>query len=111
MQKKENDELFLEAGEKSFSFEFVLPDNLPTSFEHEYGRIRYSLNATIDIPWAIDKHVTKAFTVVNRLELDKFVNLNKRVEVNDSKTLCCGPWKSKPISAAFSVNKSKQNKK
>lgn len=106
MEKKENIELFLEQGEKSLPFELVLPDNLPTSFEHEYGRIRYTLNATIDIPWGIDKHVTKTFSVINHLDLNNFPTLNQAFEIKDSKTVCCGPWKSQPINAEFSVKKS-----
>lgn len=79
--------------------------NLATSFEHEFGQIRYSINGTIDIPWAIDKHAMKTFLVINYFDLNKTPYLNHRVEVNDSKTLCCGPCKSAPITSELNVIK------
>lgn len=41
----------MEVGDYSYPFSVVLPPNLPTSFEHNIGRIRYSIRGTIDIPW------------------------------------------------------------
>jgi hypothetical protein len=45
------DELYLEPGDMTFPFNIVLPPNIPTSYEHQYGKVRYSIQATIDIPW------------------------------------------------------------
>ena len=44
-------DLYLEEGEKSFPFEVLLSPNLPTSFEHSFGYVRYSIQSSIDIPW------------------------------------------------------------
>jgi hypothetical protein len=46
-----NQELYLESGKISFPFSIVLPSQLPTSYEHLYGKVRYSIQATIDMPW------------------------------------------------------------
>ena len=50
-EKTSNDDLSLPVGDHSYPFSISLPSNLPTSFEHPIGYIRYSLNASIDIPW------------------------------------------------------------
>ena len=46
-----NEDLYLEAGNHSMPFNVPLPAILPTSFEHECGRVRYSIKVSIDIPW------------------------------------------------------------
>lgn len=101
-----NNDLYLEPGDYSFPFNLVLPPNLPTSFEHHYGRIRYMLNGTIDIPWAIDKHATKVFSVLNHTNLNLLPNLRNSSIVTDFKTLCCGPCKSAPITGELACPKS-----
>lgn len=45
--KHDNKELFLEPGDYNFRFNLTLLSSLPTSFEHQYGRVRYSINATM----------------------------------------------------------------
>jgi hypothetical protein len=52
MNKPANDgDLYLEAGVHNLPFNVILSPLLPTSFEHQFGKIRYSVRATIDIPW------------------------------------------------------------
>lgn len=51
LAKKLDGDLYLEAGNVSYPFQYLLPYNLPTSFEHDVGRVRYEIDATIDIPW------------------------------------------------------------
>lgn len=109
MEKPEerSSDMYLEAQEYSFPFSFILPTNLPTSFEHNHGRIRYTITGTIDIPWSTNKNSSRVFTVLNNLDLNEMPSLRHPVEVNDSKTLCCGPCRSGPIFAEFSLKKSK----
>ena len=45
-----SEQLFLEAGDYSYDFEFKLPHNIPGSFEHNLARIRYTITGTIEIP-------------------------------------------------------------
>lgn len=48
---KENNDSFLKPDNYSYDFFIQIPNNAPTSFEHELGQIRYNLIAKIDIPW------------------------------------------------------------
>lgn len=45
--KNDTEELYLEPGNYTYRFGFNLPSSLPTSFEHQFGRVRYSISATI----------------------------------------------------------------
>lgn len=98
----------IEPGKYTFPFNFTLPPNLPTSFEHEIGRIRYSLNGTIEIPWSPQKHTNMVFTILNELDLNIFPNdLRRPQEKTGYKTFCCGPCKSSPVTGEITLNKSK----
>ena len=105
LAKQSDSDLYLEAGDYSYPFDIVLPPNLPTSFEHTVGQVRYSLYGTIDIPWAFDKHTTRSFTVVSHLDLNSNPSLRQGYGVSDQKVLCCGPCKSEPIIANFNILK------
>jgi len=60
----------LQAGRHEFLFNFLLPTNVPSSFEGKVGHVRYIATAKIDKPWKFD-HVTKAaFTVLRSLDLN-----------------------------------------
>lgn len=45
-------------------FSYTLPKSLPTSFEGEYGFIRFTCRAIAEIPWSSDIISYSAFTVV-----------------------------------------------
>ncbi len=98
-------DLFLEAGPCTFPFSIILPPNLPTSFEHMYGIIRYSIKGNIDIPWALDKHTERSFTVISHYDLNANPALRQPYGASETKILCCGPCKSDPIIATFQVMK------
>lgn len=51
LSKSSSSDLFLEVGNVSYPFEFILPNNLPTSFEYSHATTRYTLTGNIDIPW------------------------------------------------------------
>jgi hypothetical protein len=68
----------LPAGEHSFPFSMMLPNHLPSSFEGEYGYVRYTVKATLDRPWKFDHEVKAAFTVLSHLDL----NLDPRNRVS-----------------------------
>ena len=60
----------LPAGEHSFPFSMMLPNHLPSSFEGQYGYVRYTVEATLD-PLLKDDHEVKAdFTVLLHLDLN-----------------------------------------
>ena len=107
LQKQDNtNDLYLEEFEYSFHFRFTLPPNSPTSYEHAFANIRYWLKATIDIPWSINKHALRIFTVINPLDLNLLPNLRQSYAVSDAKILCCLYCKSEPIMIGFNTSKS-----
>ena len=64
------DSVRLEAGTHNYPFTFTLPINAPSSFEGEYGYVRYTAEAKMDRPWKFD-HVTRsAFTVISLVDLN-----------------------------------------
>lgn len=58
------------AGFHRYSFNFSLPYNIPCSFEHANGHIRYTMKAVIDRPWRFDHESKIAFTVVSSYDLN-----------------------------------------
>ena len=61
----------LTAGKHVFPFLFLLPVELPGSFEGMYKcYMRYWLKGTIDIPWNIDYKVYLTFNVGSMLDLN-----------------------------------------
>jgi hypothetical protein len=98
-------DLYLEAGEYNYPFQVVLPPNLPSSFEHYFGKIRYTVKGTIDIPWAIDKHTEKSFTVLSGINLNNLgPSIRQPVEKQDSKSILFSF--GGPIIANFRLEKS-----
>ena len=95
----------LPPGNYEWPFSFQLPSTLPTSYEGDYGNIRYWLEARMDRPWKFD-HVTKcAFTVLERVDLNlsqEDLNAPRRGEAQ--KTLCCLWCKSGPLTLAVSTD-------
>lgn len=58
------------AGEYSYTFHVILPDNLPTSFDGKYGQIHYEIITTIDRPGRYPKVFKLPFTVIQPLDLN-----------------------------------------
>ena len=103
--KKPGNDLYIEVGEYSYPFQLELPSDLPTSFEHEYGQIHYSINATIDIPCAFDKHSVKSFSVINVSDLNLLGSqIAQPSGLSSSRVFCCWCCVSEPVSANFESN-------
>jgi hypothetical protein len=60
----------LPAGEHSFPFSMILPDQLPSSFEGQYGYVRYTVEATLYQRLKDDLEVNATFTVLLLLDLN-----------------------------------------
>ena len=60
----------LAAGEHSFPFSMILPNDLPSSFEGQYGYVRYTVEGTLDPLLKDDHEVKAAFTVLLLLDLN-----------------------------------------
>ncbi|ESO88266.1 hypothetical protein LOTGIDRAFT_165704 [Lottia gigantea] len=100
-----NDSAMLPAGINTYPFQFQLPGNLPSSFEGQYGYVRYWLKSTIDQPWKFDHTTKTAFTVICLLDLNREPTASEPRQGHDEKTLCCWCCKSGPISAVFRIDR------
>lgn len=62
--------LDIPAGHHRYPFKFQLPYNIPSSFEHHYGYVRYTVKGVIDRPWRFDHECKAAFTIISILDLN-----------------------------------------
>jgi len=65
-----SDTTHMPAGSHQLPFSFLLPPNLPSSFESGIGHVRYQLKCKIDKPWKFDHKTKKMFTVISMLDLN-----------------------------------------
>lgn len=103
--RRPNFDLYLEAGDYSYPFQFLIPVSIPTSFEHPFGRIRYSLIGTIQIPWEFDKHTTRSFTVISPLDLNLNAALREPNTITTTKRFGYKGCRRSTITATLSVYK------
>lgn len=71
------EQIEIPSGRQVYNFTCTLPPVLPSSFEGEFGYVRYTVKVTLDCPWAFDQETKMAFTVINALDL----NLNPSYKV------------------------------
>lgn len=67
---KNGNEIELPAGEHNYPFTFVVPPHVPSSFEGEFGHVRYTIKAVLDRPWKFDQETKMVFTVISPLDLN-----------------------------------------
>ncbi|CAI5444142.1 unnamed protein product [Caenorhabditis angaria] len=82
----------LPAGIHEVPFSYTLPKSLPSSFEGEFGHIRYTCKAICERPWDFDIVTRKAFTVIGIEDINSDAKLNEPTtfcESNQSVTFCC----------------------
>ncbi|RWS03416.1 arrestin domain-containing protein 3-like protein [Dinothrombium tinctorium] len=87
---EEEEEAWLKDGMNHFKFSFCLPNNLPTSFSHFNGYIRYSVKATI-IKTVFNEQVERFFTVhcpLDPSDCKPIAPLSKYVEAENFHSLC-----------------------
>ncbi|XP_014615981.1 PREDICTED: arrestin domain-containing protein 3-like [Polistes canadensis] len=85
----EEDRVELPEGESIYYFSFQLPTNIPCSFEHKVGYIRYTAKAIVDIPWNFDWWTKSAFTVVTGLDLNPLSHQCLGIDDESSKDFYC----------------------
>lgn len=72
-------EIELKAGDYHYTFQSDLPADLPSSFEGEYGHIRYRTCVVLDIPMWPDKEFEDPFSVIKTFNLNENPSLTLRV--------------------------------
>ncbi|XP_025077865.1 uncharacterized protein LOC112554340 [Pomacea canaliculata] len=100
-----SDTFKLAAGRTTYPFCFVLPPNLPSSFEGAHGYVRYSVKGIIDKPWRFDHTTKRPFTIISVFDLNADANAVMPVESVNQKTLCCLCCASGPITASFHLER------
>ncbi|XP_011169897.1 arrestin domain-containing protein 17 [Solenopsis invicta] len=96
-------EIEIQSGEHKFPFTCTLPANLPSSFESDFGHIRYTVKATMDRPWKFDQDVKSPFTVIAPLDLNQEPRATELVQQEMSKTFCCLCCGTPPLTVNFSL--------
>ncbi|KAK2581691.1 hypothetical protein KPH14_002178 [Odynerus spinipes] len=96
-------ELEIQPGEHKFPFTCSLPANLPSSFESDYGHVRYTVKATLDRPWKFDQDVKAAFTVVSPFDLNQEPRTSEPIREEASKTFCCLCCATAPLTVTYSL--------
>lgn len=93
----------LPPGTHTYPFTCALPATLPSSFEGEFGHVRYTIKVTLDRPWKFDQDMKMAFTVIAPVDL----NLNPRVKepfkLELEKAFCCFCCRSGPMAVITSI--------
>ncbi|GJQ68172.1 hypothetical protein Trydic_g10736 [Trypoxylus dichotomus] len=103
---KDNEATELPAGNHIFPFTCVLPPTLPSSFEGQYGHIRYTVKVVLDRPWKFDQETKAAFTVLSPFDLNTNTSLKEPVKITLEKYFCCCWCKSGPLTCVVSIPKS-----
>jgi len=95
----------LQAGTHLFPFTFILPTNLPSSFETKTGHVRYFVKADIVRDWMWNHKVKQHITVNGILDLNLYPSAKQAGHSRDYKNLCCLCCKSGPIAAVITTNR------
>uniref|UniRef100_A0A182NNJ6 Arrestin_C domain-containing protein n=1 Tax=Anopheles dirus TaxID=7168 RepID=A0A182NNJ6_9DIPT len=98
VRSETDDPIVMAPGRQVYKFALQLPNTLPTSFEGDYGYIRYTARVIFERPWKFNLSYKIAFTVVNQLNLNTVAPpLNVPVAQEHIKRFFCGPCRSEPL--------------
>ncbi|KAI4494681.1 hypothetical protein M0804_000882 [Polistes exclamans] len=99
----EIDRIELPEGESTYYFSFQIPINIPCSFEHSTGYIRYTAKAIVDIPWKFNWWTKSAFTVVTPYDLNTFSDQCMGIDDEISKDFSCCCFKKGSLNVRIKV--------
>lgn len=94
---KSGNEIELPPGTHKYPFTCALPPTLPSSFEGEFGHVRYTIKVTLDRPWKFDQETKMAFTVVSHMDLNVNPEYRAPMQLHIEKNFCCCWCKSGPL--------------
>lgn len=58
-------------GKYEYNYQILLPSELPSSFNGQYGTVRYEVICTIDRPWKFDNVFKHPFTTIRPLDFNQ----------------------------------------
>ncbi|XP_071544112.1 arrestin domain-containing protein 3-like [Panulirus ornatus] len=96
----------IHSGRHRFPFQFVLPHNIPSSFEATHGKVRYQVKAVADIPWGLDITTKALFSVNHLYDLNLDNTAKYPVRSQKEKTVCCCCCAEGPISLSITAARS-----
>lgn len=83
-----------EPGSYTYKFEAEIPETAPTSFDGEFGQIRYEVDLVIDRAWRYNNVFKQPFTVIHPLDLNEDNAYRKLLRKMDAKNkwggMCLG---------------------
>ncbi|KAF7405734.1 hypothetical protein HZH68_005103 [Vespula germanica] len=88
-RSSEDEKIELPEGQSEYYFSFQLPMNIPCSFEHKMGYIRYTAKAIVDIPWRLNWWTKSAFTVITPFDLNAVSYQCVGIDEETSKDFSC----------------------
>lgn len=97
------DKIVLSEGEHCYPFTTTLPPKLPSSFEGEFGHIRYTVKVVIDRPWKFDHEIKSAFTVISPVDLNTHETAKNPIKQEVEKRFCCFYCESGPLTMVLSL--------
>ncbi|XP_069695342.1 arrestin domain-containing protein 17-like [Periplaneta americana] len=97
------DQIVLAEGEHCYPFTTTLPPKLPSSFEGEFGHIRYTVKVVINRPWKFDHEIKSAFTVISPVDLNTHETAKNPIKQEVEKRFCCFCCESGPLTMVLSL--------
>ncbi len=77
----------IQSGDTNIPFSFVLPENIPHSFQGRYGKVEYRLEGKVEVSWAIDPKTRKKFTVGRKPEVPIAHSVSTNLDGDDARLL------------------------
>ncbi|CAL4113597.1 unnamed protein product, partial [Meganyctiphanes norvegica] len=96
----------LPPGDHMFNFSYVLPEQIPSSFESYIGQVRHQCKATLIIPMGFNKYCHRPYSVNTLYDLNLDPMSKAPISAETFKTLCCLCCKSGPISLVLRIDRS-----
>lgn len=100
--------VILSPGDYSFPFAVQIPrNNMPSSFEHRHGAIRYWVKAYIDTPstYEVPLNRYKPFTLLQEIDVGEKHFLSKICNDAEKKATCCSCIGSRGVSLSASIDR------
>lgn len=103
---KHEDATLLPQGSNRYDFDCPLPPQLPATLDGKHGSIRYTVEATLDVPWGTGSGLDETkeqFTVGRYDDIQEFPDLMIPSESEEIYNFCCFCVTSKPVTMTVTL--------